>query len=432
MYMLVDFDFSAFKNKTLAVALSGGSDSMALLNYLYNAKDVYSFNLKAINVEHGIRGEQSFSDTAFVKDYCEKHNIPLLSFSVDSIAYSKENKLSLEESARILRYSCFEKAIENGDCDVIATAHHLKDNAESVLFNLFRGAGLNGLTGIKDRENIVRPFISLTKDEINEYIKENDIPFVTDETNFDESYTRNYIRKNILPAIEKAFPNYEKSLYRLSITAREDEEYFIEKAKENIKIDGDKVKISLPLEKAIFSRAVILTLKSLGVKKDWEKKHIDDAFALSKNQTGKSIDLLFGIKAVKEYDHLTFYKTSEFTAFEIPFSLTSFNHGKKSYTLSVCDKNIADLKSGLYFDFDKVPASAVIRTKKDGDTFKAVNGKTKNLSDFLCEKKIPLTKRENLLVIAVESVVYAVLGVAIAEQIKIDETTKNVAKITKE
>ncbi len=432
MYMLVDFDFSAFKNKTLAVALSGGSDSMALLNYLYNAKDVYSFNLKAINVEHGIRGEQSFSDTAFVKDYCEKHNIPLLSFSVDSIAYSKENKLSLEESARILRYSCFEKALKNGDCDLIATAHHLKDNAESVLFNLFRGAGLNGLTGIKDRENIVRPFLSVSKEEINAYIKENDIPFVTDETNFDESYTRNYIRKNILPTIEKAFPNYEKSLYRLSLTVREDEEYFISKAKESVTIDGDKVKISLPLEKAIFSRAVILALKSLGVKKDWEKKHIDDAFALSKNQTGKSIDLLFGIKAVKEYDHLTFYKTSEFTAFEIPFSLTSFNHGKKSYTLSVCDKNIADLKSGLYFDFDKVPANAVIRTKKDGDTFKAVNGKTKNLSDFLCEKKIPLTKRENLLVIAVESVVYAVLGVAIAEQIKIDETTKNVAKITKE
>ena len=430
--MIVDFDFTALKNKTVAVALSGGSDSMALVNYLYNAKEVFSFTLKALNVEHGIRGEQSFSDTAFVKDYCEKHSIPLILFSVDSKTYSKENKLSLEESARILRYSCFEKALKNGDCDVIATAHHLKDNAESVLFNLFRGAGLGGLTGIKDRENIVRPFLSVSKEEINAYIKENDIPFVTDETNFDESYTRNYIRKNILPAIEKAFPNYEKSLYRLSLTAREDEEYFIKKAKESVTIDGDKVKIILPLEKAIFSRAVILALKGLGIKKDWEKKHIDDAYALSKNQTGKSIDLISGVKVVKEYDHLTFYKEGKISDFKIPFSLTSFNHGKDCYTLSLCDKNSADLKSGLYFDLDKVPEGAVIRTKKDGDTFKTVNGKTKNLSDFLCEKKIPLTKRENLLVIAVESVVYAVLGVAIAEQIKIDETTKNVAKITKE
>lgn len=430
--MHIDFDFTAFKNKTLAVALSGGSDSMALINYLYNAKDVYSFNLKAINVEHGIRGEQSFSDTAFVKDYCEKHSIPLILFSVDSKTYSKENKLSLEESARILRYSCFEKALKNGDCDVIATAHHLKDNAESVLFNLFRGAGLGGLTGIKDRENIVRPFLAVSKEEINAYIKENDIPFVTDQTNFDESYTRNYIRKNILPAIEKAFPNYEKSLYRLSTTAREDEEYFIKKAKENVTIDGDKVKIILPLEKAIFSRAVILALKHLGVKKDWEKKHIDDAYALSNNQTGKSIDLLSSVKVVKEYDHLTFYKKSELGAFEKPFSLTSFSYGEESFTLSLCDKNSADLKSGLYFDLDKVPEGAVIRTKKDGDTFKTVNGKTKNLSDFFCEKKIPLIVRENLLVLASGSVVYAVLGVAIAEQIKIDETTKNVVKITKE
>ena len=431
MYMLVDFDFKALTGKTVAVALSGGSDSMALLHYLTRIAPNFDIKVKAINVEHGIRGASSIADSAFAKDTCDKLGIPLLSYSVDSVAYSKERKLSLEEGARALRYGCFFDAIKKGECDFVATAHHLKDQAESILLNVFRGSGIKGLTGIKNRDGIIRPFLSTPKKDIEEYIKQNAIPYVTDQTNFDEDYTRNYLRQKVLPVIEKVFPNFEASLLRLSAIASEDDEYIELQAQKSVNVvSNDKAEIELPLEKAPFSRAVILALKSIGIKKDWEKKHIDDAFNLSQNQTGRKIDFPFGVLVVKEYDRLVFTKKDVKNECSIPFSLGKIEFLDSVYTISAKGEENADFKSGNYFDLDKLPLGAIIRTKKDGDIFKAVNGKTKNLSDFLCEKKIPLLDRTTLPLIAKDNTVYAILGVAIAEQIRIDETTKKIAKIT--
>ena len=134
--MQVDLKNFIKPNQTVAVALSGGSDSMALLHYMLNQKEKFPFNVVSINVEHGIRGENSIFDTNFVKSYCNKNNIPLVCYSVDSVNHAKEKKLSIEQSARVLRYECFYKAIESGVCDLVATAHHQSDNVETILFNL--------------------------------------------------------------------------------------------------------------------------------------------------------------------------------------------------------------------------------------------------------------------------------------------------------
>ena len=152
----------SLKNKTVAVAVSGGEDSMALLHFTLSVKEKYSFSVVCINVEHGIRGESSLKDSEFVRNYCEKNGVPCISYSVNSLKKAETEKLTVEQAARILRYECFTDALKKGKCDVIFTAHHLKDNMESVLINLFRGTGIKGLAGVTNHGDVIlRPFIGV-------------------------------------------------------------------------------------------------------------------------------------------------------------------------------------------------------------------------------------------------------------------------------
>ncbi len=417
-------------NQTVGVAVSGGSDSMALLHYMLCESKKYHFNVIAINVEHGIRGEASKNDTNFVIEYCKKNQIKLLTFSVDCPAYAKKNKLSLEQAGRILRYQCFNQAIEDKKCDKVATAHHQKDNFESVLFNLFRGTGLKGLIGIEQNfsDKIIRPFLSVSKQEIEEYISQNNIPFVNDQTNFSDEYTRNAIRLNLLPEIEKLFPEAQKSVYRLSQIAKVEDDFMHSEALKSLNLFRDKVEINLPIHPAILSRATVLALKHLGVEKDWEKTHIDSVIELSSLKNSSKVNLPNGIIAVKEYNKITFYKNLKCEPISIPFSLGKFEFNQTKISIEKVDR-CPDLKNGFYCDKDKIPATAVIRTRVDGDKFTKFGGGTKSLNDYLTDKKIPLMQRDSLPLIAVDDDVLAIFGIAIGDKIKINKDTKTILQL---
>lgn len=428
--MQVDLKRFLSTDNTVAVAVSGGSDSMALLHYMQSQAEKYHFFVVALNVEHGIRGQSSISDTEFVKDYCDKNSIPLLCYSVDSLKKASEQKLSIEQAARALRYECFYDAIKSGKCDLVATAHHSRDNLESVLFNLFRGTGLKGAAGIEENYDgkIIRPFLSVGKDEIEEYVNENDIPFVTDLTNFSDDYTRNYIRLNVLPEIKKIFPDAEKSVARFCTLLRADDEYLDGLAKSVIIEKDDCVKIPVNTDTALFGRAVIHALKKLGVKKDWEKAHIDGATSLLTARNGSSVNLKKGVVAIKEYDFITLYNATPSNTEEVPFKVgdTKF----LNQTISVIEViNPKTLKDGFYFDGDKIPKTAVIRFKRDGDKFTKFGGGTKSLNDYMTDKKIPLRLRPSIPLIADGCDVLAVIGVAISEKIKVDDSTIKIYKI---
>lgn len=428
--MQVDLTKFIKPNQTVAVALSGGSDSMALLNYMLFCREKFPFNVIAINVEHGIRGEKSVFDTEFVKSYCEKNSIPLICYAVDSLKNAKDNKLSVEQSARQLRYDCFYKAIENGACDLVATAHHQSDNVETILFNLFRGTGLSGMCGIPEILNgkIIRPFLNVSKEEIDLYIKENNIPFVTDETNLSDDYTRNQIRHKVLPEILKIFPDAQNSISRFSEIAKVENGYLDNIAKTTVKITESGAEIPIPIDSAILKRAVMLALKSLGVEKDWEKTYADSVLLLANKNNGVSIDLKRGIKAIKEYDKIVLYREKEVLSSTIPFGLGNFEFC--GHKISIIEtKKPENLKSGFYADFDKIPKTAVIRNKNDGDYFTKFGGGTKSLSDYLTDKKIPYRQRNHIPVLADGNVVLAIFGVAISEKIKVDDKTETVIKI---
>ena len=430
--MNIDLQKFISNGEIIGVALSGGSDSMALLYFLNEQTKYFPFSVVAINVEHGIRGESSKQDSLFVKNYCEENGITLYSYSVDAVKKAKEEKLSLEQAARVLRYECFDHCLQNKRCDKIATAHHKKDNAESVLFNLFRGTGLKGLAGINENfgNKIIRPFLAIEKTEINEYIELNKIPFVTDETNFCDEYKRNYIRLNLLPVIEKAFPDYQDKIYNLSVIAKEEDDFLDSLAKEFVSVEKDGAFIRLPIKKALFNRACITCLKALGVKKDWTKAHIDACYLLTEKENGARLNLLDGVLVIKEYDKICFYKEQPECCLNIPFVEGEFSFNGESYVIEKVNET-PNLKDGFYIDGDKLPNGTVIRTKLDGDLFTKFNGGTKKLNDYLTDKKIPLRVRNTLPVISFENTVYAVFGVAISDKVKVEKETKNIYKIYK-
>lgn len=417
------------KNSVVAVALSGGKDSVCLLHYLSMRKEQLNITLKALNVEHGIRFEESKKDTEFCINFCKSLGVEIKTVSVDAIAFSKENKLSVENGARLLRYNFFNECLEFGYCDYILTAHHKNDNFETVLLNLFRGTGIKGLTGIqKNRDKFIRPMLNTDKSEIEEYISKNNLPFVEDKTNFENDYSRNYIRNVLTPLILEKFSGAIESVSRLTESVKEIDELLDKLANDALITENGKFKISVSTEKAIFKRAVTLALISLGIKSDYEKVHIDDVYNLIFNENGTTVTLPKNVVAVREYDYISFYKNVEKpTDNEVLFNFESVVFNGKTIVISK-----TPLENSLKFDGDKIPKNAVIRFRKDGDVFTKFGGKTKKLKDYFIDKKINRFERDFIPVLAVGNQILIVFGVEISEKIKIDNNSKKIlfAKIT--
>lgn len=193
-------------------AVSGGADSMALLHRLRQRED---FSVCAAHYEHGLRGEESLRDAAFVEDYCRARDIPCLVGHGDVKGYARERGLGIEEAARELRYAFLERAADALGCDTIATAHNADDNAETLLLHLLRGSGLDGLRGIPPRRGrIVRPLLDTTRAEIEAYLKENGVPHVEDSSNAADAYSRNLLRHQVMPVLRELNPRVSEAMGR--------------------------------------------------------------------------------------------------------------------------------------------------------------------------------------------------------------------------
>ncbi len=416
------------KGETVAVALSGGKDSMFLLHNLLLIKDELQLNIKAVNVDHSIRGEESISDSEFVKTYCQKLGVPLFFKKVDAVNYSKNKKLSLEQGARELRYGVFKEAVDSGFCNKIATAHHADDNFESVLFNLFRGSGISGICGIKESVgNIIRPILHVEKSEIDDFIVKNNIPYVTDSTNFDDDYTRNFIRLNLTPLIKEKFAGAVNSVNRLTKTAKKEDEFLNLCAENAVDKKGENYFLPVSLNEAIFNRATVIILKKCGLVKDYEKVHIDSVYNLTRLKNGSEVVLPKNIIAVKEYNSVVFYtQISKKCDSVYSFDLGTFDFITSTANVIIGNSN----KSGLIVDANAIPKTAVIRTRRNGDTFKKFGGGTKKLKDYFIDKKIPKYYRDCIPLIANGSEILAIFGVEISSSVKTTKNTTNFLTLT--
>ena len=213
----------------VVVGLSGGPDSVFLLYALHTLQTRIGFTLRAVHVHHGIRGAEADRDAAFSEKLCAKLDIPFWAVHVAAPAYAAQHGLSLEEAARILRYEALETARQQLTTPTawVAVAHHLDDQAETVLHNLVRGAGLRGLAGMENRRNhVIRPLLSIKREDILKWLEQNNIPYVTDSTNADPHYTRNRIRSTVLPELREINPEASAHIAHSAALLREADAYF--------------------------------------------------------------------------------------------------------------------------------------------------------------------------------------------------------------
>ena len=283
---------------TIVVGVSGGPDSICLLNVLKNLQNELKINIVVAHINHMIRKEAD-SETEFVQDFCKQRDIKCFVKKADVLQISKEKKLGTEEVGRKIRYDFFEEVKNLVGGNKIATAHNANDNAETVLMNFLRGSGSTGLKGIEPiRDNkLIRPIIECTRQEIEQYCNEKDLNPKYDKTNQENIYTRNKIRNMLIPYIQENFnPNIIETINRMSNLIATDEMYFksivkqsyketfISRTEKEIILDLKKFNV---LEKVIKSRLIIYTINELlGTTNGIEKIHIEDVIKLCKNNIG--------------------------------------------------------------------------------------------------------------------------------------------------
>lgn len=414
----------------VGVAVSGGSDSMALLHYLNNMKEQLDISIVAIHFDHAIR-EKSMQDAQFVENFCKDNNIRLMKTRVNVPSFCEKKGTSIEMGARELRYDFFNKILEKGIVDKIALAHHLSDQAETILMHIFRGSGLSGAEGMNYvRGKFVRPMLDTPKNEIMAYNADNFVEYVDDETNFMNDYTRNYLRNEVMPKIIERFPNVESAIANFGKNCKEDGDFISSQIFfDGVIIDKNITKIPLTYfvyENAIINRIIFKAIKSLGVYSDIERKHIEMIKDLAKySENGSKIDLPNKIVVHKEYEYITIVSRQ----MAINSGEKTFRIGKSIFEnfggITVSRTNDINFANATHLiDAKKLPKNCVWRYRKEGDEFNRFSGGKKKLKSYFIDQKVPQRLRDSIPVLASGNQIYIVAGMEISEDVKIDDTTK--------
>ncbi|MDE5618769.1 MAG: tRNA lysidine(34) synthetase TilS [Clostridia bacterium] len=412
---------------TLALAVSGGKDSMCLLHYFIARRDSLP-NFFVINFEHGIRGKDSVDDSSFVEQYCKCNGIRCDVVKLDCIAYCKNNGYTIEQGARLLRRGYYCDIVKSRQADRVITAHHKGDNAESVLMHIARGSGLKGICGIPyDDGVILRPMLDVSRAVIDNYCKDNAVPYREDNTNADMRYDRNYMRRIVLPALKERYNGIEDNLTLLSQRAMEADSY--------IRLQCVKADISgnvaiLPFnafakEEILAKYSVIDALERLGNRVDISAAHINDIIALKDMSNGSDISLPYGYVAERTYDGVHIFRRTEKFEGEVPFALGEIKVG--GYIVEVGKEY---KPRSLKLDLKGVPENAVWRTRRNGDKFLPFGGGRRSLGDWFTDKKVPKYLRDNIPVLAIDSEVLTVPPYEICRKLAVDDNSVDIAYIT--
>lgn len=422
--------------KTVVAAVSGGSDSMAMLFILNNLQNSFDFKLKVAHVNHGIRGEQADADERFVRDYCFANGIDVEILRADVVAESKRLGTGLEETGRKVRYDFFASF---GKDVLVSTAHNATDRAETFLFNFVRGSGLRGLGSIPPvRDNFIRPLINCSKAEIEIFCEENNIPFVTDASNDDVTYSRNRIRHNVLPELRTVNPSFETSAARCIDTLREDERFLSELADRLVSeakiIGGYDASILKSAPIPVKKRAVIKIIESnCGLTP--EGVAVDEILTILSIGGSRQINGGFNVRVrnakfefpernCEPFDRIRFCEGAVMLGGTAVIS--SVVEAKEINCLQKVSKG--DLIYRL--DYDKIQGELFYRCREIGDKISLKKrGCTKTLKKIFNELAIPPEKRSSLVVLSDSEGVLFVEGVGVDSRVETDANTKRVLEL---
>ena len=424
----------SYTDKKLAIGVSGGRDSMCLLHAVMHCGVIDKSNILSVHVNHNLR-ESAKSDEQFVKRFCSSNCIEFRAFSVDVKKESANNGFTIEQAARNLRYGVFYDLIKHGAADVVLTAHHALDNAETVLMHLFRGAGLDGLRGMindhaKDGDGlpIVRPFIDVYPAELDEYCKTNALEYVTDETNFIDDADRNFIRLNVIPLIEQRYNGVVRAVNKLAGECTSACAYMDGTLDMSLiaQDNGAVIVSDTALKTPIAARYVRKALEYFTTV-DVTREQIERVVSLAHMRMGATVELTGGILAAREYDGVALYIPRLPCDIEKPIML-----GANTIDGFVVDVELSDVSPcsvmGGAVDYNKLDG-AVLRFRRDGDMFTQFGGKQKKLKQYFIDNKIPKRLRDRIPLICKGSEVLVIVGVQISDSVKQSDTTAEKAVV---
>ncbi|MDZ7859405.1 MAG: tRNA lysidine(34) synthetase TilS [Candidatus Krumholzibacteriota bacterium] len=428
-------------------AVSGGADSMAMLTILRGLKDKLNITLGAAHLDHGIR-KVSKDEKKLVADYCKKINIPLISALRDTPAAAVRKGKGIEETARILRYEFLKQSAEEFRASVVALGHNQDDQTETILHHIIRGSGLRGLMGIPEKRGIfIRPVLCCSGKDLEQFLKTRNIRFATDKSNLDISYTRNRIRKHLLPMLRDEFnPSIDKSLIKLAENISEGFNMFSSRVERIAEEYGEENRVKIPLEelKGISDFEIYLLIDTVlknyfDIHQDIEKCHFDAAKSLLRScQSGRKINLPHGITITLEQIHLRISKDtadnlSRRTETTIPesgeYDLPSWNLTVNIEKLSGTE-NLSPISSDNEAYLGSVFFPIRIRERKQGDRIRPFGMRgSKKLSDIMIDNKISLSVRNRIPVFEDKKGIIWIPGVTTDERTRISKKTEQIIRI---
>lgn len=387
------------QGEKVTVALSGGADSVALLYVLLEL----GYNVSALHINHGVRGVLADSDEKFCKELCEKLNVP---FRVEHLSLTKAS----EDEMRQLRYEIFK-----GE-HLVATAHHIEDNTETVLINLIRGTGKLGLSGIPIKnKNIIRPLLTITRQEIEEYLREKNQSYCTDLTNFDNEIVRNNLRNNIIPQLRKINQNLDKNIFNTCRILSQDEEKSSKIAE--LKLEFKNLAIEYDYDKLNSCYDLLKAQNgSLQLSRDYCFNVVDGKYNFSRTHDSEELKEIENISILPGRISLSTGKTIVFTQLSEDEIKKFTNSTLKEY------KNCVD--------YDKISGTLSIRAKKNGEHFKMLRRPNKSLKDIYNEEHIPPYVRKSIPIITEYDKPIWVCGLGVTPRVSISKDTKNAIHIS--
>lgn len=433
-------------NDSILVGVSGGVDSVVLLDILVKLRPVYNLTIFVAHLNHGLRGKVADEDEAFVVNLAEKYNVKVYTKKEDMLAYADANKISSEEAGRVLRYAFFDEIMQRENIQKIAIAHNKNDQAETILMRIMRGTGLDGIVGIKPvNGRIIRPLLFCSRAEIEAFESTEKLNHREDDTNKENIYTRNTIRNQLIPQLENLYnPNLVEGLSRMGQLLADDLEIIENQLEEILQ----KIAFQRQEKMVSFNRKVFLDL-SLGLKRrvlrhaiqsiqgdlvNIEEKHIHNMIQLiSQGKTGKEIHLTNGWIAKNNYDFFEISQPSEkYANYEFELEIGK----KQSFGTFEIETFVEDkIKIDFYtkdiflkfFDYDRIKSSLKVRNRRPGDRIVPLGMKgSKKIKDLFIDEKVASDKRNQIPLIVCGDEIVWVVGYRIGDGFKVSEQTKKV------
>ncbi len=433
----------------IMVAVSGGVDSISLLDMFAQLSEKYKFTLIVAHFNHNLRGLSSDEDEELVRKISEKYALKVYTNSENIMAYASANSISIEQAARVRRYKMFERLAGNLKINFVATAHTSDDSAETFLLNLMRGTGLTGLTGIPKKRiltknsHLIRPIINIKKSDIYEYAKERKLAWREDETNALTNYTRNKIRLDLLPKLKEDFsPAIIETINKTAAILRGADDFI------NTYVNGllqilikdrrkDRYYINIPqlqtftefIQSEIIQQSVVKVFKSLPI----TSNTIDRILSLCESPSGSICDINKNAFVLKDRNHLVFSIKSSTFKVDMQIERTGeYDLGTHILRLTEVQRKTADFNKDTnieYIDAELIPSYLQLRSWETGDIFQplGMEGHVK-VSDFLSNIKVPIMEKQNIILLTTKSEIIWVVGKRLSNKYKISKTSKKVIK----